>query len=132
MAEDRKESRTKWEGVRARHSTACRYRRGGARCSCGPSGYIARVTDPRTGRKRSSGVRRTPSEAINWRNDALKAIHGGEELAATAPTFSDMALELIAALAHDTVKTRSGRNYKPQAKRDIENALRVWVLPREA
>src|SRR3954452_10437422 len=108
MAQNRKESRTRWEGVRARHTAACRYRHGGSRCSCGPSGYIARVTDPRTGRKRSSGVRRTPAEAINWRNDTLKAIRAGKELAAGPGTFADIALELIAALADDTVKTRSG------------------------
>jgi integrase len=132
MTEDRKESRTRWEGVRARHSATCRYRRGGSRCSCGPSGYIARVTDPRTGGKRSSGVRRTPAEAINWRNDTLKAIRAGEELAAERGTFADIAHELIDALAAGTVKTRGGRSYKPQARRDIENALRVWVLPRDA
>jgi integrase len=132
MAEDRKESRTKWEGVRARHSAACRYRKGGSRCTCGPSGYIARVTDPRTRRKRSSGVRRTPAEAINWRTDTLKAIRAGEELAAERGTFAEIALEFIAALAADTVKTRSGGSYKAQSKRDIENSLRVWVLPRDA
>jgi hypothetical protein len=44
-------------------------------------------------------------------------------------TFADVALELIDALGADTVKTRSGRNDKPQSKRDIENALRVSVLP---
>lgn len=132
MAADRRESKTRWPGVRARHSAGCRYRNGGARCSCGPSGYIARVTDPRTGAKRSSGVRRTPSEAINWRNDALNAIRNGQAVSAPAGTFADVALELLAGLRNGTVKTKHGRNYKPQSRRDIENALRVWVLTHDA
>ena len=114
------------QGIRTRHSRACRSR-DGERCNCKPS-YEAWVFLKREDRK----VRKTfdsLAAAKGWRADALRAAGRGQLKAPTTITVRDAAEELIAGMRDGSIPTRSGSRYKPAATRSYHEALRRRILP---
>jgi integrase len=114
------------EGIRVRHSRACRTAASG-RCNCKPS-YEAFVFLKRQGRK----VRKTfPTQAAAkaWRADALTAANRGRLRAPTQIKLRDAAEAFIKGARDGAIPTRSGRRYKPATLRGYERALRLRVYP---
>ena len=114
------------QGIRARHSRACRSR-DGARCTCRPS-WEAWVYIKREQRK----LRKTfasQSAAKSWRSDALSAANRGQLRTPSAVKLGDAAAELLAGMADGSIPTRSGGRYKPSVIRSYEASLRLRLLP---
>jgi integrase len=117
------------DGVEVRHAQGCRARAGG-RCNCEPS-YRARVWDQRTGKR----LRRTfpnKTAAKNWRTDTLSALRRGKSLEVedSTITLNAAAEEWLAGARAGSVRSRSGRIFKPSTIRGYERALRLRVLPK--
>jgi integrase len=114
------------QGIRTRHSRACRSR-DGARCNCTPS-YEAWVFLRREGAKTRKTFP-TLAAAKSWRADALRAADRGELKAPTVLTVRDAASELLSGMRDGSIPTRSGSRYKPATIRSYEEALRMRILP---
>lgn len=114
------------QGIRVRHSRACRSRVG-TRCNCEPS-YEAWVFLRREGRK----VRKsfpTQAAAKGWRADALRAANRGELRAPSALTVRQAAEQLLSGMRDGSIPTRSGAQYKPATVRSYAEALNLRILP---
>jgi integrase len=114
------------QGIRPRHSRACRSR-GGQRCNCTPSyeGWVYLKREDRKVRKSFP----TQATAKAWRADAVRAAGRGQLKAPTTLTVRAAAEELIAGMRDGSIPTRSGGRYKPSAVRSYDEALRLRILP---
>lgn len=118
----------KHHGIQVIHSRKCATYRGGKYCSCSPA-YKAEVWIARDNRK----VRRsfsTLAAARNWRHDAMSALRKGTMAAGGPITIRDAAEVLIKGIRSGAIRTRSGDEYKPSAIRNLEQALKLRILPR--
>lgn len=122
-----RETKTRWEGVWARHRAGCPARDGG-RCRCTPS-YIARVYDRAARRHVASPSFPTADAARSWRTDRLAAQDVGQTITPATRRVRDVAAEFLDAARSGRALNKRGQRFKASALRDIEGALRVWVLP---
>jgi integrase len=114
------------QGVRARHSQACRSRVG-QRCNCRPA-WEAFVYLKREGKK----LRKTfpnLAAAKAWRLDALAQAHRGELRGPTKVTVAQAAEAFVTGASDGSIPTGKGTRYKPSAIRGYEEGLRLHVLP---
>jgi integrase len=114
------------QGIRARHSGACRSQ-AGERCNCRPA-WEAFVFLKREGRKLRKTFP-TLAAAKSWRADAMAAANRGKLRSPTHTTLAQAAEEFLAGARDGTIPTRSGDRYKPASIRGYAQALRLRVLP---
>lgn len=118
------DTKTRYEGVYARHSLYCALGVGGKRCNCTPT-YYGTVWDNEVGRNRKT--KRVPliSEAKNMRSDLRAEVLDGRiterrpsiGLADAHPQFIDDCREGIAL-------NKRGKNYTEKAIVDLDSSLR--------
>jgi integrase len=114
------------EGIEVRHRKGCGARAGG-RCNCTPS-YRAHIWFNRE-KKRIRKTFHSRAEAKTWLADARVALRRGTLQAPTARTLREAGDEYLAGAKAGTVRTRSGRKYKPSTIRTYEEKLTSYIYP---
>jgi hypothetical protein len=133
-----RDTRTRWQGVFARHKKGCGVEalpRGSAlgtitrACTCKPS-YYAKVYDP--GRKRRMVTKRCADAktARGARKDLLDALGRGQLPQDGPQRLRDAHVQFIAAAREGRALNKHGRRYKRSAWEDIDECLCKHVLPR--
>jgi len=120
-----RDTKTRFQGVYARHRKACRINAGGEPrdCNCTPS-YYGVVWDRAAGRIRKTRRFRGVMEARNARRDLLDALQRGTLVAVTGPRVSDAREAFINAAREGVALNKWGRRYRRRAWQDLESALR--------
>jgi integrase len=113
-------------GVALRHSRSCRSRHSD-QCSCRPT-YQAQVWVA-TQRKPIRRSFPTLAEARAWRQETQVAIQRGEIGAPSARTVREATEAWLAGARAGSIRTRSGRDYKPSVIRSYEIAVRTKINP---
>jgi integrase len=123
-----RDERTRYQGVFARHRKACALDRGGE-CDCSPM-YYGKVYDRASRRYISTKRFPTVTAAKAARQKLLELMEGGE-LPQAAPTrLRDAHTRFVEAAREGRVFNKHGHRYKPSAIKDIDECLRVHVIPR--
>lgn len=127
MAAMPKDTKTRYQGVYARHRKSCRLENDGDRCNCKPSYYG--VAYDRARRKPIRTKRLATAEAAsNARSDLLAALRRGEAPNAGTGLRLDEARErFVKAAREGRALNKRGRRYKPTAIDDIDSALRLHI-----
>ena len=120
-----RDTKTRYQGVYARHKTGCAIERS-RRCSCKPS-YWGKAYDRDARKSRATPFLATPAEARTARDDLIRDLRAG-----TLPASESMrvkaAIESFLRAAGDGVAlNKQGRRYKPSAIRDLKGALENQV-----
>ena len=125
----RVDTKTRWQGIFARHQIACALGAGGARCNCKPSFYGV-VWDRK--RKRQVKTQRlpTPKAARNARSNLLERLERGELPDTAGISLKDARTRFIASAREGRALNKHGRRYKPRAIDDIKEVLKVHVEKR--
>jgi integrase len=120
-----RDTKTRFQGVFARHQQACRVTAGSdpKTCNCAPS-YYGVVWD-RSARKhvktrRFKGV----MEARNARKDLIDALAKGTALSVAGPRLDAARQDFIAAARDGVALNKWGRRYRRRAWEDLESSLR--------
>ena len=113
------------EGIRKRHSRACRAH-SGRHCNCHPS-WEAWVWHPRE-RKKERQSFPTEAAAKSWRRQATIEIEQGRRRAPTKLTLREAAQAWLDDARSGVVLTKSSTRYKPSVLRSYETSLGRHVL----
>lgn len=124
-----KDTKTRYQGVYARHKQGCALEAGGSRCSCKPSYYgvaydRARHKTVRTRRQL------TVDAARSARAELLATIERGEPTAIRGVKLTDARKQFVKAAREGRALNKRGRRYKPKAIDDIEISLKTHVEPK--
>jgi integrase len=123
-----RDQRTRYQGVFARHRRACAIDRGDE-CDCAPR-YYGKVYD-RAIRRYVSTKRFPTVTAANAARQKLIALMEAGELPQAAPTrLREAHGRFVDAAREGRALNKHGRRYKPSAIKDIDECLRVHVIPR--
>jgi integrase len=120
-----RDTKTRFQGVFARHQESCRVSAGAAAsaCNCTPS-YYGVVWDA-TARKHRK-TRRFPRviEALNARKDLIEALRHGGVRHSSGPKLDDARTRFVTAAREGVALNKWGRRYRRRAVQDLESALR--------
>lgn len=119
-----RDTKTKYQGVYARHQEACRTTATGdpKACNCEPT-YWGKVWDRAAARHRKTRRHRSVTAARNARDDLRSQIAEGKLPASSSPKV-DEAVELFVQAAREGVALNKwGRRYRRRAWEDLESAL---------
>lgn len=122
-----KDTRTRFQGVFARHQRHCRIDHG-RRCNCKPS-YYGVVWDRTLNRHVKTKRMPTIEAARNARADLSGRVERGEVPDNRGLRLSDARVRFVTAAREGRALNKQGRRYKPRAVDDIEEVLRVHVEP---
>jgi integrase len=117
------DTKTRYEGVYARHSLYCDLGIGGARCNCTPT-YYGTVWDKETGRNRKT--RRVPliGEARNLRSDLqAKVRQGMAHERSSRVRLSEAQSEFIAECKEGIALNKRGEPYTTKAIVNLDSSL---------
>jgi integrase len=120
-----RDSRTRFQGVFARHQESCRVSAGGDRqsCNCTPTFYG--VVWDRAARKHVKTRRfRGVMEARNARKDLADALAKGTAVSVAGPRLDAARKDFIAAAREGIALNKWGRRYRRRAWEDLESSLR--------
>jgi integrase len=120
-----RDTRTRFQGVFARHQEACRVTAGGdsKTCNCTPSYYgVVWDATARTHRKTRRFGR--TMEARNARNDLADALRHGGVPEGSGPKLEDATTRFVAAAKEGVALNKWGRRYRRRAVQDLESAMR--------
>lgn len=123
-----KDTRTRYQGVYARHQQHCRIEKSG-RCNCQPS-YYGVCYDRAVRKPVRTRRQRTAEAARNARMDLSAMLDRGEKPALRGLRLADARERFMVAAREGRALNKHGRRYKPRAVDDIEEVLRVHVEPR--
>ena len=123
-----KDTRTRYQGVYARHQQRCRTEEGG-RCNCKPS-YYGIAYD--RARRKHVGTRRQPTTeaARNARADLQARLDRGEAPATRGVRLTEAREQFVRAAREGRALNKHGRRYKRKAIDLIEGRLKHDVEPR--
>jgi integrase len=132
-----RDTRTRWQGVFARHRQGCTVEQLSRKpalgdvtsvCSCKPS-YYGKVYD-RT-KRRYTATKRYPTLAAarGARKDLLDLLEKGELPQDAPQRLRDAHARFIAAAKDGRVLNKHGRRYKQSAWEDMDECLRKHVIP---
>lgn len=123
------DTRTRYQGIYARHKLSCALAVGRKRCTCSPS-YWGKVWDPAIARPRKTEFCRLIAEAKNLRDDLHARVRSGEVDQAErsqppAPDilFEDAHEEFIRNCREGVALNKRGRRYKPKAITNLDSSL---------
>jgi integrase len=122
-----KDTKTRYQGVFARHQKACPVNEGG-RCRCAPS-YYGTTYDRAANRRIKTKRLATAEAARNARADLIAMIERGDAPAGATLRLSDARERFVTAAREGKVLNKHGHRYKPRAIDDIEEVLRVHIEP---
>lgn len=129
---DRKyvDTKTRFQGVYARHRLSCNLAVGMKRCTCSPS-YWGKVWDPAIGRPRKTKHRRLIGEAKNLRDDLLARVRAGEveDIAGDDISFEQAHVDFIQACKDGVALNKRGKRYKRKAITDLDSSLKSLPGP---
>src|SRR3954471_24026181 len=125
-----RDTKTRFQGVFARHSELCRVSAGGEpnSCNCTPS-YYGVVWDRAARRQRKTRWFRGVTEARNARKDLADALSRGTALDVAGPRLSDACVEFVAAGRDGIALNKWGRRYRTTTWKDLAGSL--WRVPDE-
>src|SRR4051794_1811463 len=108
-----RDTRTRFQGVFARHREACRLSAGGdpKDCNCAPS-YYGVVWDREARKYRKTRRFRGVLEARNARNDLAEAIRTAGAVEASGPRLGDARARFVAAAREGVALNKWGRRYR--------------------
>jgi site-specific recombinase XerC len=122
-----RDTKTKYQGVFARHQESCATTASGNRkdCNCSPS-YYGVVWDRAGRRHRKTRRFRRADEARNARHDLADALQEGKLPASSVagPRFADVRDKFIEAARSGVALNKWGRRYRRTAVKDLESSLR--------
>jgi hypothetical protein len=125
---DKRDIKTRFQGVYARHQIHCRLLDGG-RCNCEP-GYWASFYDRARGKAIKSPTFRDVDAARNWRSDMGDQARKGLLVTVSTNIRVNEAIErFIDGIKDGSIRNKRGQRYKLAAVRDYESALTVHVKP---
>lgn len=122
-----KTTRTRFQGVYARHKGGCGLEAGGD-CSCSPSFY-GQVWDAAAGCKRKTAFVGSLGEARSARGDLQRQLASGRLLPSRSMRMVEAIDLFMAAVESGRALNKHGRRYKPSAVRDLRGALTLYVKP---
>lgn len=118
------DTRTRYEGIFARHSLYCGLGIGRKRCSCDPT-YYGTVWDNETGRNRRTKRVLLVSEARNLRADLQAEVRAGGVVGTVASVrLRDAHREFIAECRAGVALNKHGKPYTAKAITDLDSSLR--------
>ena len=122
-----KDTKTRYQGVFARHQQHCGIA-GGGRCTCKPSYYG--VAYDRS-RQRHVKTKRMPTAeaARNARADLAKTLERGETPVTNAVRLREARERFVAAAREGKALNKHGHRYKPRAIDNVDESLRLHVEP---
>lgn len=127
------DTKTRYEGVYARHSLNCKLALGLKRCSCQPT-YYGTVWDSEIGRNRRTDRVDDLAEARNRRADLLSEVKlrrgrrrsrrvGTRQNRSNRRRFSELHSEFIEQCKQGIARNKHGRRYTAKSIRDLDNSL---------
>lgn len=120
-----KDTKTRYEGVYARHKQDCAIEAGGA-CSCKPSFY-SRAWDSAAGKTRKTAFLGSPAAAKAARGDLERELASGRVPASQSMRVKAAIEAFLSAIENGRALNKHGRPYKPSAVRDLRGALENHV-----
>jgi integrase len=126
------DTRTRYDGVYARHQLRCAKALDKAqRCSCTPS-YYGKVWDPAIGRYRVTRPRRPNLlEAKGMRDDLLASVKAGTAAKAEpiadrppSPTFAAGHAEFVKECRQGVARTKKGKRYTKKSIKSLDSGLK--------
>jgi integrase len=120
-----RDTKTRFQGVFARHQEACRVTAGAEpkACNCAPS-YYGVVWDASARKHRKTRRLERTMEARNARSDLADALRHGGVLEASGPKLEEATTRFVAAAKEGVALNKWGRRYRRRAVQDLESALR--------
>lgn len=116
------DTRTRYQGVYARHRLGCA-KEAGVRCNCAPS-YYGVVWDRTVSRHRKTARFHSAAEARDAREDLQEKLRLGTETGGSAIRFDKAREEFVEAAREGVALNKWGRSYRRRAVADLESALR--------
>jgi hypothetical protein len=120
-----RDTKTRFQGVFARHQESCRVSAGGGpkSCNCTPS-YYGVVWDRAARQHRKTRRFRGVMEARNARKDLADALAKGASLPVAGPRLADAREQFVAAARDGIALNKWGRRYRRTAWKDLDSSLR--------
>jgi integrase len=122
-----KDTRTRYQGIYARHRSECALERG-ASCNCSPS-FWGQAWDRAAGKPRKTKACASIAEARNARADLEATLRAGMLPASSTMRVAKAIEAFLAAIEAGSALNKHGRAYKPSAVRDLRGALELHVEP---
>lgn len=123
-----RDTKTKFQGVYARHKKSCRLDAGGQRCNCTPS-YWGKVWDQAQHRAVKTPLLGSATAARNARTDMLRELELGAIHVTGGLRLKEARERFVGAAREGKVLNKNGRRYKPTAVDNIEISIRKHVEP---
>jgi integrase len=118
------DTRTRYQGVFARHRLDCALGVGKKRCTCTPS-YYGSVWDKEVGRHRKTERRPSIAEARNLRADLQAQVRDGSVVEQPPSVrFEDAHEQFIAAAQEGIALNKQGKPYRPKAILNLDSSLK--------
>jgi integrase len=119
-----RDTKTRFQGVFARHQDRCRVTTGGdpKTCNCSPS-YYGVVWDRAARKQRKTRRFRGVTEARNARKDLADALARGTALSVAGPKLADARDQFVVAARDGIALNKWGRRYRRSAWKDLEGSL---------
>lgn len=122
-----KDTKTRYQGVYARHKTVCTIDIDGA-CSCIPS-YYGTVWDAAVAKKHKTAFVSTPRAANTLRSDLKIQMASGRGPVTRSMRFKAAVSAFLEAIGDGRALNKHGRRYKASAIRDLKGALEGHAVP---
>ncbi len=122
-----KDTKTRYQGIYARHKLGCALEHGRA-CNCSPS-YWGQVWDRAAGKPRKTITLPSVAEARGARIDLEATLRAGMLPAASTMRVAKAIEAYLNAIEAGRALNKHGRPYKPSAIRDLRGALETYVVP---
>lgn len=124
------DTKTRYQGIYARHKLSCGLAVASKRCTCSPS-FWGKVHDPSIGRPRKTKFRPLITEARNLRDDLLARVRSGafddeEQLHSPDVLFEDAHEQFIRDCRDKVVLNKRRKPYKPKAITDLDSSLKSF------
>lgn len=113
------DTKTRYQGVYARHQLSCALAVGGTKCNCAPS-YFGKVWDRDGHRHRKTRSFRLATEAREARRDLQEAVRQGKLLQESGVRFDEAWERFIKDVRDGVALSKRKRPYKPKAREALE------------
>ncbi|HWI73269.1 MAG TPA: hypothetical protein VNT55_15035, partial [Baekduia sp.] len=115
---------TTWPGVLAHHADWCE-RRNGGRCTCGVTGYRARIEDPLQAEPVLGPIFPTVNEADRWRREQQAATDAWHAVMGTGETVGGVVEAFLEGIAAGHAVDERGAPRRPEELSELTWALRA-------
>lgn len=116
------DTKTRFDGVFARHQLPCALGVDGEVCDCTPR-YFGAVWDREARRHRKTPYFRLATEARDARGDLQEALRQGKLPRQSGARFEEARDKFLKAVGEGVALNKRGRPYKPKARKSLEDTL---------